>query len=162
KLNGFAEGVNGEDADMTIRVGRLGYRIVSDASVRAYTEMPSTFAYLREQRMRWARGTYHMLARNKSGIYMLQGLRCVWMLPCAAAGIFLVLLNHSSVPLQEISAGGAIFLGVQLIQMIACMVLLGDTRLIASIPSYLIFRLIVSFYALETLLTLAFTQTPGR
>jgi cellulose synthase/poly-beta-1,6-N-acetylglucosamine synthase-like glycosyltransferase len=176
KLNGFAEGVNGEDADMTVRVGRLGYRIVSDASVRAYTEMPSTFAYLREQRMRWARGTYHMLARNKSGIYMLQGLRCVWMLPWAgfimfrrlmmlpfaAAGLFLVLLNHSSVPLQEISAGGAIFLGVQLIQMIACMVLLGDTRLIASIPSYLIFRLIVSFYALETLLTLAFTQTPGR
>jgi len=176
KLNGFAEGVNGEDADMTVRVGRLGYRIVSDASVRAYTEMPSTFAYLREQRMRWARGTYHMLARNKSGIYMLQGLRCVWMLPWAgfimfrrlmmlpfaAAGLFLVLLNHSSVPLQEISAGGAIFLGVQLIQMLACMVLLGDTRLIASIPSYLIFRIIVSFYALETLLTLAFTQSPGR
>jgi cellulose synthase/poly-beta-1,6-N-acetylglucosamine synthase-like glycosyltransferase len=175
KLNGFAEGVNGEDADMTVRVGRLGYRIVSDASVRAYTEMPSTFAYLREQRMRWARGTYHMLARNKSGIYMLQGLRCVWMLPWAgfimfrrlmmlpfaAAGLFLVLLNHSSVPLQEISAGGAIFLGVQLIQMIACMVLLGDTRLIASIPSYLVFRLIVSFYALETLLTLAFTRLPG-
>jgi cellulose synthase/poly-beta-1,6-N-acetylglucosamine synthase-like glycosyltransferase len=176
KLNGFAEGVNGEDADMTVRVGRLGYRIVSDASVRAYTEMPSTFAYLREQRMRWARGTYHMLARNKSGIVMMQGLRCVWMLPWAgfimfrrlmmlpfaAAGLFLVLLNHSSVPLQEISAGGALFLGVQLIQMIACMVLLGDTRLIASIPSYLIFRLIVSFYALETLLTLAFTRTPGR
>ena len=46
--------------------------------------------------------------------------------------------------------------------MVACMVLLGDTRLIASIPSYLVFRLIVSFYALETLLTLAFTQTPGR
>jgi len=176
KLNGFAEGVNGEDADMTVRVGRLGYRIVSDASVRAYTEMPSTFAYLREQRMRWARGTYHMLARNKSGIVMMQGLRCVWMLPWAgfimfrrlmmlpfaAAGLFLVLLNHSSVPLQQISAGGAIFLGVQLVQMIACMVLLGDTRLIASIPSYLVFRLIVSFYALETLLTLSFTQTPGR
>jgi hypothetical protein len=46
--------------------------------------------------------------------------------------------------------------------MVACMVLLGDTRLIASIPSYLIFRLIVSFFALETLLTLAFIQSPGR
>ena len=88
KLNGFAEGVNGEDADMTVRVGRLGYRIVSDASVRAYTEMPTTFAYLREQRMRWARGTYHMLARNKSGIVMLQGLRCVWMLPWAGFIMF--------------------------------------------------------------------------
>ena len=36
---------------MTMRVGRLGYRIVSDRSVRAYTEMPSTFAYLREQQL---------------------------------------------------------------------------------------------------------------
>ena len=88
KLNGFAEGVNGEDADMTVRVGRLGYRIVSDSSVRAFTEMPTTFAYLREQRMRWARGTYHMLARNKSGIVMMQGLRCVWMLPWAGFIMF--------------------------------------------------------------------------
>jgi hypothetical protein len=88
--------------------------------------------------------------------------RRLMMLPFAAAGLLLVLLNHSSLPLQEISAGGAIFLGVQLIQMIACMVLLGDTRLIASVPGYLIFRLIVSFYALETLLTLAFNRPPGR
>src|SRR5207253_9737024 len=86
--------------------------------------------------------------------------RRLMMLPFAAAGIFLVLLNHSWKPLQEISAGGAIFYGVQLIQMIACMVLLGDTRLIASIPSYLIFRLVVSFYAVAILLSLALTQTP--
>jgi cellulose synthase/poly-beta-1,6-N-acetylglucosamine synthase-like glycosyltransferase len=174
KLNGFAEGVNGEDADMTVRVGRLGYRIISDPSVRAYTEMPSTFAYLREQRMRWARGTYHMLARNKSGIVMMQGLRCVWMLPWAgfvmfrrlmmlpfaAAGVLLVAVNHSQLPLQEISAGGAILLGVQFIQMGLCMLLIGDPRLIASIPGYLVFRLIVSFFALETLLGLAFTSRP--
>lgn len=176
RLNGFAEGVNGEDADMTVRVGRLGYRIVSDASVQAYTEMPTSFAYLREQRMRWARGTYHMLARNKSGIRMMQGLRCVWMLPWAGfimfrrlmvlpfatAGLLLVLIDRSAVPLQEISAGGAIFLGVQLVQMTVCMAVLGDKRLIASIPGYVVFRMIVSFFALEALLSLAFTPSPGR
>jgi cellulose synthase/poly-beta-1,6-N-acetylglucosamine synthase-like glycosyltransferase len=170
KLNGFAEGVNGEDADMTMRVGRLGYRIVSDRSVRAYTEMPTTFAYLREQRMRWARGTYHMLARNKSGIAMAQGLRCLWMmpwagfimfrrlmiLPFAATGVLLVALSRSSSQLRDIAAGGAILLGVQLIQMAICMMVLGDRRLIADIPSYLVFRLIVSFFALETLFGLAF------
>ncbi len=170
RLNGFAEGVNGEDADMTVRVGRLGYRIASDPSIRAYTEMPSTFAYLREQRMRWARGTYHMLARNKSGIVMRQGLRCVWMLPWAgfimfrrlmilpfaATGVLLVALTHSSAPLRAIAAGGAITLGVQLIQMAVCMVVLGDFRLVADIPGYLVFRLIVSYFALETLFGLAF------
>lgn len=176
KLNGFAEGVNGEDADMTVRVGRLGYRIVSDPSVRAYTEMPSTFAYLREQRMRWARGTYHMLARNKSGIVMLQGLRCVWILPWAgfimfrrlmilpfaAAGVVLVILQHSSAALREVAAGGAILLGVQLIQMACCLILIGDPRLVADIPGYLAFRLIVSFFALETLFSLAFCPIAGR
>jgi len=176
KLNGFAEGVNGEDADMTMRVGRLGYRIVSDRSVRAYTEMPSTFAYLREQRMRWARGTYHMLARNKSGIVMLQGMRCIWMLPWAgfimfrrlmvlpfaATGLLLIALNHSTSPLREVAAGGAVLLGVQLIQMAGCMLILGDPRLIADIPGYLVFRLIVSFFALETLFSLAFQPRPSR
>jgi cellulose synthase/poly-beta-1,6-N-acetylglucosamine synthase-like glycosyltransferase len=175
KLNGFAEGINGEDADMTMRVGRLGYRIVSDRSVRAYTEMPSTFAYLREQRMRWARGTYHMLARNKSGIVMLQGMRCIWMLPWAgfimfrrlmvlpfaATGLLLIALDHSTSPLREVAAGGAVLLGVQLIQMAGCMLILGDPRLIADIPGYLIFRLIVSFFALETLFGLAFEPTPS-
>lgn len=173
KLNGFAEGVNGEDADMAVRVGRLGYRIVSDPSVRAFTEMPSTFSYLREQRMRWARGTYHMLARNKSGIVMLQGLRCVWILPWAgfimfrrlmvlpfaATGVVLIALYHSSSAWREVAAGGAILLGVQLIQMVICMVFVGDPRLVADIPSYLAFRLIVSFFALETLFGLAFQPT---
>lgn len=169
KLNGFAEGVNGEDADMAVRVGRLGYRLVSDRSVRAYTEMPSTFSYLREQRMRWARGTYHMLARNRSGIVMLQGIRCVWMLPWAAFIMFrrlmiipfaavclaLIILTHSFLPLREVAAGGAILLGFQLLQMTVAMTLLGDVRLIATIPGYVVFRLIVSFFALETLLGLA-------
>jgi cellulose synthase/poly-beta-1,6-N-acetylglucosamine synthase-like glycosyltransferase len=176
KLNGFAEGVNGEDADMAVRVGRLGYKIVSDPTIRAYTEMPSTFGYLREQRMRWARGTYHMLARNKSGIWMMQGLRCIWMLPWAgfimfrrlmivpfaAAAFILLLLSRVKAPPQEVAAGGAILLGVQLVQMAVCMIFVGDRRLIASIPSYLLFRLIVSFFALETLLSLAFDRRASQ
>ena len=170
KLNGFAQGMNGEDADMTVRVGRLGYRIVSDPTVRAYTEMPSTFAYLREQRMRWSRGTYHMLARNKSAIFRAQGLRAVWMLPWAGfimlrrlmilpfacVALALVAETHSFVSMEEVAAGGAILLGFQLLQMAACMAFFREWRLIAEIPSYVVFRLIVSFYALETLLGLSF------
>jgi cellulose synthase/poly-beta-1,6-N-acetylglucosamine synthase-like glycosyltransferase len=175
KLHGFAQGVNGEDADMTVRVGRLGYRIMSDPTVRAYTEMPTTFAYLREQRMRWSRGTYHMLARNKSGIAMAQGLRCVWVLPWAgfimfrrlmilpfaAAAVALVFQSHSILAVEEVAAGGAIVLGFQLLQMAACMLFFGEVGLIADIPSYVVFRLIVSFYALETLLGLSFRPRPA-
>ena len=88
--------------------------------------------------------------------------RRLMMLPFAAAGLLMIFIDHSAVPLQEISAGGAIFLGVQLIQMIVCMMTIGDPRLIFSIPGYLLFRLIVSFFALETLLGLAFNPRPGR
>lgn len=172
KLNGFAQGINGEDADMTVRVGRLGYRVVSDPTVRAYTEMPTTFAYLREQRMRWSRGTYHMLARNKSAIFRLQGLRSVWMLPWAGfvmlrrlmilpfafAALTLVLQTRSFSSIEEVAAGGAILLGFQLLQMAACMAFFGEWSLIAELPSYVVFRLIVSFYALETLLGLSFRR----
>lgn len=38
-LGGFGEGFNGEDADITVRIGRLGYRIVNDPRIRVQTEM---------------------------------------------------------------------------------------------------------------------------
>jgi cellulose synthase/poly-beta-1,6-N-acetylglucosamine synthase-like glycosyltransferase len=36
---GFGEGFSGEDADITVRIGRLGYRIVNDPRIRVQTEM---------------------------------------------------------------------------------------------------------------------------
>ena len=68
QLGGFAEGINGEDADITMRIGRLGYRIVTDLDVRVQTEVPTTVAHLREQRQRWTRGLFHMAGRNMSTI----------------------------------------------------------------------------------------------
>ena len=176
KLNGFAEGVTGEDADMTIRVGRLGYKIVSDPAVRAYTEMPSTFGYLREQRMRWARGTYHMLARNWSGIVMMQGLRCVWMLPWAGFIMFRRLMVRpfrrggvrpaAAQPRADPAAGSRGRRGDPARRPAhpdgRLHALRRRPRLIASIPSYFIFRLIVSFFALETLLSLAFDPAASQ
>ena len=81
ELGGFAQGINGEDADITMRIGRLGYRIVMDLDVRVRTEVPETLAHLREQRQRWARGLFHMAGRNMSTIWMRQGLRGLWILP---------------------------------------------------------------------------------
>ena len=172
-LGGFAEGINGEDADITVRIGRLGYRIVSDWRIRTYTDVPRTFSQLREQRIRWSRGLYHMIGRNRSAIWMRQGLRGVWMLPWAAFMMFrklmlipfgvaaaaMILAHPSTLPLREVAAAGAILLGVQLIQMIVVLLCYGKPALVLVLPSYLIFRLIVTYYALEALLTLAFAKS---
>ena len=74
-LGGFAEGFNGEDTDMTVRVGRMGYKIIIDPTITVFTEAPRTLAHLREQRLRWSRSFLHVFARNMSAIWMLQGVR---------------------------------------------------------------------------------------
>jgi cellulose synthase/poly-beta-1,6-N-acetylglucosamine synthase-like glycosyltransferase len=46
-----------EDADLTMRIVRLGYRVVYEANALAYTEAPQTFGAFVKQRFRWMYGT---------------------------------------------------------------------------------------------------------
>jgi cellulose synthase/poly-beta-1,6-N-acetylglucosamine synthase-like glycosyltransferase len=166
-LGGFSEGMLGEDSDITVRVGRLGYRIVSDPTINVFSEQPQSFRELREQRMRWSCGLFHMIGRNRSTISHLQGLRGVWtmpwacfvmfrklmLIPFAVAAVGLILMDHSLFPIKEVTAAGAITLGAQLIEMAVVVTVLGGPSHIVNVPSYIVFRLIVTYFSLETLLT---------
>ena len=167
RLGGFAEGINGEDADITIRVGRLGYRIVSDTSIVATTGTPRNLRELHEQRIRWARGFYHMIGRNRQAVWKGQGIRGTvvlpWicfsnfhkltLIPFASAGAALALAAHSLFPFREVAAGAALIIGFQLAQMTFVLLSLRQGALLASLPSFLIFRLVVTYFSLEALLT---------
>ena len=61
---GFAMGMNGEDADLTMQIGRLGYRVVVDPRIRSYEDVPRTIGEFVEQRTRWARAGFHVYARH--------------------------------------------------------------------------------------------------
>jgi cellulose synthase/poly-beta-1,6-N-acetylglucosamine synthase-like glycosyltransferase len=61
---GYAEGMNGEDGDLTMVVGRLGYRVVVDPRVRTYEDVPRSIGAFVEQRTRWARANVHVYARH--------------------------------------------------------------------------------------------------
>ena len=61
---GFPVGMNGEDADLTMQIGRLGYRVVVDPRIRSYEDVPGTIGEFVEQRTRWARGGIHAYARH--------------------------------------------------------------------------------------------------
>jgi cellulose synthase/poly-beta-1,6-N-acetylglucosamine synthase-like glycosyltransferase len=175
-LNGFAEGINGEDADVTVRVGRLGYQIVSDPRAIVHTEVPPTFLSLREQRIRWGRGLFHMVGRNSSAIWMRQGIRGVWQIPWACLVMFrklalfpfailavtLLVANRSVVPLGEVAAIGAILLGLQLILMALVLIALGEASLILALPGYLLFRLVLAYIAIDMLLTLPLDDSKER
>ncbi len=168
ELGGFAEGINGEDADITMRIGRLGYRIVTDLDVRVLTEVPASVAHLREQRQRWARGLFHMAGRNMSTIWMRQGLRGLWVLPwsifnasrrtlmipiLACAGV-VELLDPSVFALREISVVAGFLVGLQLVVIALLLLAYRQFAALPFVPAFLLFRMFRAYTAFETLLTL--------
>ena len=172
QLGGIAEGMLGEDADITMRVGRLGYQIISDPAIKVYSEQPQNFRELREQRMRWSYGLFNSISRNRDAIFGLDGLRGIWIMPWACFIMFrklmlipfavavlgLILFEDSLFPLHEIAAAGAIALGAQLLVMAVVVSILGGPARVISLPSYIVFRLIVTYFALETLLTVVLRE----
>jgi glycosyltransferase involved in cell wall biosynthesis len=61
---GFPVRMNGEDTDLTMQFGRLGYRAVVDPRIRCYEDVPRGAAEFVEQRTRWARAGFHVYARH--------------------------------------------------------------------------------------------------
>jgi cellulose synthase/poly-beta-1,6-N-acetylglucosamine synthase-like glycosyltransferase len=61
---GFPTGMNGEDTDLTMQFGRLGYRSVIDPRIRCYEDVPRHAGEFVEQRTRWARAGFHVYARH--------------------------------------------------------------------------------------------------
>lgn len=63
-LGGFVKGMNGEDSDLTMQLGRLGYRVLLDPRVRCYEDVPTDVVSFLEQRTRWGRAGLHTFARH--------------------------------------------------------------------------------------------------
>jgi hypothetical protein len=176
ELGGFGLGFNGEDSDITMRIGRLGYRIVTDARVRVRTECPATLAELREQRQRWTRGRFHMAARNRSAIRMAQGVRATWMLPqslfnaCRRCVMIPLLVGSAAVEvadpsvlsLREIFAVARVIVGVQVVAAAVLLLVHRQYRALPYAPLTLVYRLVLAYIAFETVLTLALRDAPAR
>jgi cellulose synthase/poly-beta-1,6-N-acetylglucosamine synthase-like glycosyltransferase len=176
ELGGFGEGFNGEDADVTMRLGRLGYRIVTDASIHVHTEVPKTLMHLREQRQRWARGLFHMASRNLSAIWLRQGARGLWLLPWSllnglrrslmipllACALTVELLDPSVLSLREVSVIAGFIVGLQMIVIVVLLLAHRRFAVIPFVPAYLLFRMFRSYVAFETILTLPLKKSAGR
>jgi cellulose synthase/poly-beta-1,6-N-acetylglucosamine synthase-like glycosyltransferase len=167
-LDGFVTGTNGEDTDMTIRIGRLGYRVVTDPAIRVRSEVPASVRHLREQRIRWSRSMYHVLAQHLSAIRMRQGPRGVaaipWalvhlprqpmMIPVAIFSLLVALVDPTLLPLHGGAAILAIILGLQLLVTVGVLAANRRLDLAQYLPDYVGFRVLRSYFALESLFTL--------
>jgi poly-beta-1,6 N-acetyl-D-glucosamine synthase len=58
-----------EDADITFRILKAGYKTVFEARAFAYTEAPTSMTSLAKQRYRWYRGTLQVLSKHKNMVF---------------------------------------------------------------------------------------------
>jgi len=69
EAGGYATDTLAEDADLTWRVLRAGWRTVSDSTALAYTEAPERLRDLLKQRFRWTFGTLQTLFKHRDILF---------------------------------------------------------------------------------------------
>lgn len=67
-VGGFSGATLAEDTDVTIALGRAGWRVIYVEDARAYTEAPSSLSALWRQRYRWSYGTMQAVWKHKRAV----------------------------------------------------------------------------------------------
>ncbi|WP_425056049.1 glycosyltransferase [Pseudomonas abyssi] len=171
QLGGFVFGMNGEDTDMSLRIGELGYQVVVNPKVLYTSEVPVTYRHLREQRLRWFRSTLHISARCRDMLYgpkfsirgkillpftLVNLARRTMILPLILFGLLSYVTHLTRFDALSWQALTATFIGVP--ALFACFAALinGAPRALLYIPEYLLFRLLRSYFTLESMLSVQF------
>jgi cellulose synthase/poly-beta-1,6-N-acetylglucosamine synthase-like glycosyltransferase len=174
---GFPVRMNGEDSDVTMQIGRLGYRVVIDPRIRSFEDVPRTIGEFVEQRTRWTRASIHVYARHVPLRSGFAGPR-VWFwtvrrgfswfsLPAGLiAPIFMLelVLTHPSYRqnvatfLLLYAVGGAISLAISL----PLAVKHRRWRSILWMPTWFAFAFLRRLAALEAVISLPTRPFPGR
>lgn len=168
-LGGFVEGMNGEDTDISLRIGELGFHSVVDPKIRYISEVPSSYMHMREQRMRWFRSIYHISSRCRDLIYsgnktirgkiilpymLINSARRAMLLPLIIFGLMewtFAFNPNSPIVWQSIVA---VITGAPALMAIAAAILNGKPGAIFALPEYLIFRLLRAYFTLESMLSI--------
>ena len=59
----------GDDADVTVKIRKAGYRIYFEPRARALTDVPTSFRKLTNQRLRWQRSIIRLLLRKHLNVF---------------------------------------------------------------------------------------------
>lgn len=168
-LGGFVEGMNGEDTDISLRIGELGFHSVVDPKLRYVSEVPSSYSHMREQRMRWFRSIYHISSRCRDLIYgggktlrgkvilpymLINSARRAMLVPLIIFGSLewgLGFNANSPIVWQSIVA---VTTGAPAIMAIVASLLNGVPKGVLALPEYLIFRVLRAYFTLESMLSI--------
>jgi len=170
----FASGMNGEDTDMSLRIGEMGYRAIVDHRVRYVSEVPTSFSHLREQRLRWFRSVYHVSSRCQDIItsssmticgklvlpYMLlNSARRAMMVPILLFGIFQFFTDTDPTSPLVWQAIAAVLIGAPMLVAVAAILINGRPDALLGLPEYILFRAMRAWFTLESVLTIPINRT---
>ena len=176
-VGGFASNMNGEDTDAATRIGESGCRLVVDPTATFVSEVPRTFEHMREQRHRWFRSLFHVMARNRQHFrirnfsirskllmpYMLinTARRAVALPFLLFALLFLMIAPdpRSTISTQAILA---FLMGAPMIMVIFAALVMLRFGALRSLPQYLVFRMYRSYLTLESMLSITFNGFSER
>ena len=68
QVGGVSSETLAEDTDLTMALGRAGWRLVYEPQARAWTEAPASLAALWRQRYRWCYGTLQSMWKHRGGL----------------------------------------------------------------------------------------------
>jgi cellulose synthase/poly-beta-1,6-N-acetylglucosamine synthase-like glycosyltransferase/peptidoglycan/xylan/chitin deacetylase (PgdA/CDA1 family) len=92
-IGGYHTDTLAEDTDLTLRVQKLGWKVVYEPSAISYTEVPESLTQLTKQRFRWLYGTLQALWKNRTMVLNTRyGLMGMYLLPVSAFNFFFILL----------------------------------------------------------------------
>lgn len=171
---GFVGGMNGEDTDMSLRIGEMGFRIIGDPTVRYVSEVPRSWRHLREQRMRWFRSAYHVSSRNRDYLdgwlfsvrgkiilpfMLLNSGRRAMTLPLVIFGVLTYAFGFDPESPLTAQAVLAVVLGAPALMAAFAALANGRVAALVGLPEYVLFRMARSYLTLESVLSIAFGQT---
>lgn len=172
-LGGFVEGMNGEDTDISLRAGELGYRLVVDPNIRYISEVPASYTHMREQRTRWFRSTFHISSRCRELLFgkdmtvrgkiilpymLINSARRTMMIPLLIFGAieyFTVLDSFNTLAWQALVA---VLVGAPSIMAFICAFLIKTPKAIFYLPEYLVFRALRAYFTLESMLSISISD----
>lgn len=171
---GFVQGMNGEDTDVSLRIGEMGYRIIGDPNVQYVSEVPTSYRHLREQRMRWFRSVYHVSARNRTYLddwraslrgkailpfMLLNSARRAMTVPLFIFGLLHLGLGLDPTAPLTGQAVIAVLLGAPALMGAFAALANGRPAAVLGLPEYVLFRLLRSYLTLESVLSIAFAES---
>ncbi len=111
-IGGLSDATLAEDTDVTIALGRAGWRVVYVEDARAWTEAPSSLTALWRQRYRWCYGTLQAVWKHRAALWRPEEKRI------GRRGLPYLLLFQITLPLlapliDVFSLYGLFFLGVR-------------------------------------------------